>query len=89
VAVCGPWLVRDATEFLGGPSSATVVAVLAGHDASGQDVFAQTIVGARTSLIIGFLVGVVVTFVGASIGIAAGFFGGWVDDALSLVTTFF
>lgn len=89
VAICGPWLVRDAADFLGDPLQPPSSQFWLGTTRQGQDVFAQTIVGARTSLIIGFLVGVVVTFIGATVGIAAGFFGGWVDDALSLLTNVF
>ncbi len=89
IATVGPWLVRDPAEFLGDPLSPPSTDFWLGTTRQGQDVFAQTIAGARTSLVLGFVVGLVVTFVGATIGIAAGFLGGWVDDALSLLTNVF
>lgn len=89
IAAVGPWLVRDAADFLGDPLLPPGSEFWLGTTRQGQDVFAQTIVGARLSLIIGFVVGITVTFIGATIGIAAGFFGGWVDDALSLLTNVF
>src|SRR5690606_9076904 len=89
IATIGPYLVRDASEFLTTPLSPPDSEFWLGSTSQGQDVFAQTIVGARTSLLIGFLVGIVVVAIGATVGIAAGFFGGWVDDVLSLLTNVF
>ena len=89
IATIGPFLVRDAAEFLSDPLAPPSAEFWFGTTRQGQDVFAQTIVGARTSLIIGFTVGIVVVAIGATVGIAAGVFGGWVDDALSLLTNVF
>lgn len=89
IAAFGPLMVRDAQAFLTDPLMPPSSEYWLGTTRQGQDVFAQTIVGARTSLIIGFIVGVAVTLIGATIGIAAGFFGGWLDDALSLLTNVF
>ncbi len=89
IATIGPYLVRNASEFLTTPLSPPDSEFWLGSTSQGQDVFAQTIVGARTSLLIGFLVGIVVVAIGATVGIAAGFFGGWVDDVLSLLTNVF
>ncbi|MCH2108089.1 MAG: ABC transporter permease [Polyangiaceae bacterium] len=88
-ALIGPWLVRDPADFLADPLLPPNSEYWLGTTRQGQDVFAQTICGARMSLLIGFFVGVVVVFIGATVGIAAGFFGGWVDDALSLLTNVF
>lgn len=89
LATIGPYLVRDPTAFLTDPVMPPSGEFWFGSTQKGQDVFAQTIAGARTSLVIGFTVGVVVVFVGATVGIAAGFIGGWVDDVLSLFTNVF
>lgn len=89
IAAFGPLMVRDARAFLTDPLMPPSSEYWFGTTRQGQDVFAQTIVGARTSLVIGFIVGLTVTFIGATIGIAAGFFGGWVDDVLSLLTNVF
>ncbi len=89
IAMFGPLLVRDPTDFLGDPSQPPSARFWLGTTLQGQDVFAQTIAGARTSLVLGFVVGLIVTLIGATIGIAAGFLGGWVDDVLSLLTNVF
>lgn len=89
ISVFGPLLVRDPTEFLTDPIVPPNAHFWLGSTQKGQDVFAQTIVGARMSLIIGFVVGIAVVIIGATVGIAAGFFGGWVDDLLSLITNVF
>jgi len=85
----GSLVVKDPYEFLGDPVVPPNAHYWLGTTIKGQDVFAQTIVGARTSLIIGFVVGAVVVMIGAAVGIAAGFLGGWVDDLLSLITNVF
>jgi len=89
LAVFGPSLVRDPVEFLTDPIIPPNSEYWLGSTQKGQDVFAQTIVGARTSLLIGFSVGICVVFIGCLVGIAAGFLGGWIDDALSLLTNVF
>jgi peptide/nickel transport system permease protein len=48
-----------------------------GTDQVGQSVLAQFIWSARISLTVGLLAAVMSTVVGAGIGIAAGFYGGW------------
>jgi len=60
-----------------------------GTTGQGQDVLAQTLAGARTSLVIGFSVGLAVVAIGALIGTAAGYLGGWADDVLSMVINVF
>jgi len=60
-----------------------------GTTGQGQDVLAQTLAGARTSLVIGFSVGLAVVAIGALIGTAAGYLGGWADDVLSTVINVF
>lgn len=89
IAIFGPLIVRDPTDFLADPVMPPDSQFWLGTTQKGQDVFAQTIVGARTSLAIGFAVGIAVVFIGATVGIAAGFFGGWIDDLLSLLTNVF
>ncbi len=89
ISLFGSFLVRDPAAYLTDPLLPPGGEYWLGTTQKGQDVFAQTIVGARTSLIIGFGVGFVVVFIGALVGIAAGFLGGWVDDALSLLTNVF
>lgn len=85
----GPLLVRDASEFLADPLMPPGREYFFGTTRQGQDVFAQTVVGARLSLLLGFGVGFAVMFIGVTLGMAAGFFGGIVDDFLSLLTNVF
>ncbi|MFD9821062.1 ABC transporter permease [Streptomyces violascens] len=51
----------------------------------GQDVFAQTVHGLQKSLLIGALVALASTALGAAFGTCAGYFGGWVDRVLMFV----
>jgi|TARA_R110001583_G_scaffold105494_2_gene253347 peptide/nickel transport system permease protein len=52
----------------------------------GQDVFSRLIYGARTSLAVGFGAGFIITAVGTIMGIAAGYKGGKIDEAISFLT---
>jgi peptide/nickel transport system permease protein len=89
LAVFGPYVVSDPSAFTGQPHDAPSSEHLFGTTGQGQDVLAQTIAGAQMSLLIGMLVGLAVMTIGAIVGVSAGYFGGWVDDALSLLTNVF
>jgi len=80
----GPQLVQDPTAFVGVPLQPPSAEHWFGTTGQGQDVFAQTIAGARITLAIGFLVGFSVVGIGALVGTTAGYYGGWVDDLLGL-----
>src|SRR6266446_7983838 len=60
-----------------------------GTTQTGQDVFAQVIVGTRVSLLLGFVAGFLATLISVIIGLTAGYFGGLVDDLLSLFMNIF
>jgi peptide/nickel transport system permease protein len=53
----------------------------AGTDELGRDEMSRLIFGARVSLYVGGLAVVIALLLGASSGIAAGFYGGWLDNA--------
>jgi peptide/nickel transport system permease protein len=89
MAVVGPWLVGDPSEFVAVPLAPPSAAHWFGTTGQGQDVFAQTVAGARGTLAVGFLVGVAVLALGALVGTVAGYFGGGVDEALSLLVNLF
>ena len=88
-AIVGPWFVGDPLDYVSVPLSPPSLEHWLGTTGQGQDMLAQVIVGARTSLLIGFVVGISVVVIGALIGTTAGYFGGIVDDALSLVINVF
>ena len=52
----------------------------------GMDVLSQMIWGTRVALMVGLVSAVASAFLGTLVGLVAGYFGGWVDDALMRVT---
>jgi len=89
VAFIGPLWVGDADAFVGRPLDPPSAAHWLGTTGQGQDVLAQTVVGARTTLGLGVLVGAAVVMLGSVIGGMAGFFGGKLDELLSLLINVF
>ncbi len=57
-----------------------------GTDDAGRDIWTELIYGARISLTVGFLAGFIAMFVGSLFGIAAGYFGGGIDNLLMRAT---
>jgi peptide/nickel transport system permease protein len=57
-----------------------------GTDDAGRDVLSNFIFGARISLIVGFFASFISVFIGGSIGIIAGFYGGRVENLLMRFT---
>ena len=54
-------------------------ATLLGTDVLGRSVFYRVLAGAQTAVTIGFITTALVIPVGTALGLAAGYFGGWVD----------
>lgn len=87
-----PWGVAFGTF---GVLSALAVALFAlsagyhvfGTDRVGQDVFYLSLKSIRTSLVIGMLSTLVTMPLGIMLGIMAGYFKGWVDDAIQYLYT--
>lgn len=89
LAALGPLLVQDPYAFLGTPHQPPSLQHWMGTTGQGQDVLAQTVVGGRTTLLVGLITGLGVVTLGALVGGAAGYFGGRVDDALTLLINVF
>ena len=58
-----------------------------GTDQLGRDYFSRLLYGARISMLIGLLTVVTSGFIGISLGLLGGFFGGRVDDVVMIVIT--
>ena len=54
-----------------------------GADGAGRDLFVRTMYGARTSLEVGIVASGIAVLIGLLVGLAAGYFRGWTDTALS------
>jgi peptide/nickel transport system permease protein len=62
---------------------------LLGNDGIGRDVFSRLIYGTRVSLSVGLVAAGIQVVVGALVGLAAGFYGGWIDTIAMRVVDMF
>ena len=60
-----------------------------GYDLLGRDVYARAIHGTRVSIIVGVLATSITVLIGGTLGMLAGFYGGWVDSVLSRIADVF
>jgi peptide/nickel transport system permease protein len=60
-----------------------------GTDEMGNDILSRILIGARTSLRIGLTVTLIAAAIGVPLGIAAGYRGGWFQEAVMRVTDIF
>jgi peptide/nickel transport system permease protein len=89
-AVAAPWIAPEdpIRQSLRGRLSAPTFsgadgkAHLLGTDHLGRDVFSRVVYGARVSLLVGFAAVIVGGLVGATLGLLAGFRGGWTDSLI-------
>ena len=59
---------------------------LLGTDQLGRDVLSRLIFGARVSMVVGFTAVIFAGVVGTTLGILAGYLGGWVDQVIMRIT---
>ena len=90
VALFGPLFIHTdpsalSNDVLVPPSAAHWL----GTTQTGQDVFSQLVVGTRVSILWGFATGLVVTALSVTVGLIAGYLGGFVDDGLTLLINVF
>ncbi len=90
LTIIGPYLAPydpSSTKFI--PNLAPSAAHWLGTTTLGQDVLSQLLVGCRDTMVVGFLAGLVATFLSVTVGVAAGYIGGRADDSLSLLSNVF
>ncbi len=73
------------TDYFAAPSATHWL----GTTRVGQDIYAQTAYGARSSLVLGFSVGIITTVISVVIGLISGYFGGFLDEVLQLFSNIF
>jgi peptide/nickel transport system permease protein len=85
VAILAPALVPHDMRAMAPQAALTppTRAYLFGTDEFGRDVFSRVLMGSRVSLVVAFLSVSVALLLGTTVGLAAGFYGGW-WDALSM-----
>ena len=89
IALIGPIFFEDPNAYVDTPLLEPSFSHLFGTTGQGQDVFAQTIAGARATLFIGFGSGFLVVLFGLIVGSVAGYFGKRIDNILSLLINIF
>lgn len=69
-------------QFVGQPLTGPTFDHPLGTDMYGRDVFSRIVFGARNTLILALIAVGISSLLGTFIGAAAGFYGGWIDEAL-------
>jgi peptide/nickel transport system permease protein len=90
MTVIGPWIAPDnpsATNFL--PNTPPSAHHWLGTTSLGQDILSQLLVGARATIVVALLAGLVATALSMIVGVTAGYFGGKTDDGLTLLSNVF
>jgi peptide/nickel transport system permease protein/oligopeptide transport system permease protein len=95
IAIIGPYFVQDPNLYhsnlinatfsrpngpFGGISLAHPFGV---EPVTGRDMLARVVVGARYSLLIGFLATALAVIIGTVMGVISGYFGGWIDSVIA------
>jgi peptide/nickel transport system permease protein len=91
LAIFGPMIAPydpDAIDLLNRNQAPTPAHWL-GTTHMGQDVLSQIIIGTRGVMIVGFLTGIIATFIAVVVGVTAGYLSGGRSEALSALTNVF
>lgn len=90
VAFLGPVFIRqNPNTFTNFSQQPPTAAHWLGTTLTGQDVFSQLVVGTRSSVLWGFGTGLAVVLISMVVGLVGGYFGGAVDDVLTVLTNVF
>jgi peptide/nickel transport system permease protein len=90
VAIIGPYIVsKDPSALSNAVLRPPSAAHWLGTTQTGQDIFAQLMVGTRVSMLIGFVAAGIATVLSVVIGVAGGYAGGVVDELLSVLSNVF
>lgn len=90
VGIFGPILLpADPFEIVAAPLSEPGQYTVLGSDYLGRDVFVGIVYGTRPTMIIAVTATLVTVVIGITIGAAAGFYGGMIDNVLMRITEFF
>lgn len=95
LAVLAPWISQNVTRYdpnrisLGENYASPSAKHWFGTDEYGRDYFTRIIYAGQISLSIGFLFAAVSLTIGVVLGLAAGYYGGWVDDLLQAIINLF
>ena len=89
IAIIGPFFFPTPNAYIDAPFLEPSFKHIFGTTGQGQDVLAQTIAGARPTLFIGITAGIFVVFLGLLIGSISAFYGGIIDNLLSLLINIF
>ena len=93
--IVGPWLIptdpytQDLLARLQAPAWAEGGSWdhVLGTDQLGRDILARLVYGVRVSAFIGLTVALLGGVIGTTLGVSAGYFGGWVDRVISFLIT--
>lgn len=90
IGIVGPWIAphdpsASTPDLFAAPSATHWF----GTTSVGQDVFSQVLAGTRLSLEVGFVAALVGQALAILVGVTAGYFGGAIDEGLSLITNIF
>jgi len=90
MTVFGPYLAPyDPNDTSFAPNLHPSVQHWFGTTSLGQDILSQTLVGARATMVVAVVAGLVATMLSIVVGVSAGYIGGYTDDSLSMLSNVF